>query len=205
MPDDIEAVHAEIMSRIRNEIGSPLSNQGPTDADPLGYLSPKLREWWVMNGKKIAPTLILRCADCGKLLGEIVSDTDDPDLALAVLRRVYGESRPIDFQGWSPGAVADQLGAAGEEAPADAAGRSLIEHLRGRQSEIDEATLRIEPDRRIMRRYREPSAVLPLDLAQALCPDHGWIALDPQALRAELAATQHATRRKITVPAGNSV
>ncbi|WP_136245857.1 hypothetical protein [Mycobacterium intracellulare] len=203
--DELEAVQAEIMSRIRDEIGSPPS-QGPTDADPLGYLSPKLREWWLMNGTKIAPTLILKCADCHAPLGEIVSDADDPDLAVVVLRRVFGESQPVDFQGWSPGAVADQLGAAGGEAPTHPAARSLIEHLRERQSRIDDATLRILSDgRRITRRYREPSDVLPLDLGQALCPKHGWIALDPQALRAELATTRHAARRKIAVTAGSSV
>ncbi|MGF2946854.1 hypothetical protein [Mycobacterium sp. Lab-001] len=204
--DELEAIHREIMARIRNEIGSPPSNQGTTDADPLGYLSPKLREWWLMHGMKITATLILRCADCHTLLGEIVSDADDPDLAVAVLQRVYGDNQPVDFRGWSPGAVADQLDAAGGEAPTDLAGRSLIEYLRERQARIDADTLRTLSDgRHITRRYREPPDVLPLGLGDALCPEHGWIELDPQSLRAELGATRHAAKRKILLTTGTAV
>jgi hypothetical protein len=201
--DGLEAIHREVMARIRRAIGAPSVSPGTTDADPLGYLRPTLREWWLMRGRGTRPTLILHCADCHTRLGEIVSDADDPDLAVAVLRRHYGDNQPVDFRDWSPGALAEQLDGAAGEAPRDPAGRSLIEHLWERQAQLDGATLRILPDgRRITRRYREAPDVVPLDLAHALCPEHGWIDPPPQLLRTVLAATSHGTQRKILLTRG---
>lgn len=201
-----DAVHREVMARIRDEIGSPAADPGPAAIDPLAHLSPALRAWWTGPGRGVVPTLVLRCAACHAGLGEIVCDAHDLDLAVIVARRTYGDDVPVELGDWSPGEHAAQLDAGGQ-AVLDGAGRSLADLLRARQADIDAATLRVLGDgRRVMRRYREEPDVAPLDGpgAAALCPEHGWITLDLQSLRAALETTQPGARRKLPLQPGTS-
>jgi hypothetical protein len=163
----------------------------------LSYLTPQQRDWWLTYGDT-EPTLILRCGidGCGKRVGEVKTDEADPDIAIALIYKRFGE-RTVPYTPYT------RSGLDWAQEVRDAIGKSLADIIESRIDELDAERLRyVDGDQRVAKRYAAPATAVPLDLMSLItCPIHGTVGLpDPTGaigdMRAVLAITQHASKRR---------
>ncbi|MDI3314486.1 MAG: hypothetical protein QJR12_09455 [Mycobacterium sp.] len=200
--DELEYVHQRIMRAVEEHLGGPVEEHvgGPSIQPPddsySHYLSPRLLDWWENAGRRMPPTLLVVCGidGCGSRLADVHTDAADPELVVVKLwQRLPDRVVPAA----PPAALLDKLGQAAEKIT-DATGRTLADMLRARQADYDARTLRRLGARRVAKRYTAPELLVPLEVAAvAVCPVHWQVSLDPAVLRAELARTRHAVRRRI--------